>query len=458
MGVFDKKNFNSEVFAKYMERVPRVKQNALLTSGVLRTRNDLKSLFAEQTGGNFASIPMSGLIGGTPNNYDGNTNITADSLETFLQSMIVVGRSHAWIERDFSFDITGKDFMAEIAAQVGNYWDDVDQSTILSTLKGIFGVTDDGFNTKHTLDITSAATTTVDATTLNTAVQKAAGANKNIFKMAIMHSTVATNLENLQVLQYFKENDANGMQRDVALATWNGRTVLIDDDVPTEQIGTTAGVYGATITTAAKAGDKIKINGVEFTWIANGETPADGEIALPSTNNATNEASALATALNASTHATVSHYTWSNASGQLKATEDSGYYGEGIFSVTVTQGESGTMVVGTPEVVTAPVFATNYTTYLLGEGAFDYINVGAKTPYETDRDPKTHGGEDYLITRQRKVFAPRGFSFVQPSSAIISPTNVQLETAARWAVVKNTSGEGFYDSKAIPFARIISRG
>lgn len=346
MGVFDKKTFNSEVFAKYMERVPRVKQNAFLTSGVLRTRNDLKSLFAEQTGGNFASVPMTGLIGGTPDNYDGNTTITSDSLETFLQSMIVVGRAHSWVERDFSFDITGKDFMAEIAAQTANYWDDVDQNTILSILKGIFGVTANNFNTDHTLDITAEATNTVDATTLNTAVQKAAGANKSIFKMAIMHSSVATNLENLQVLSYFKENDANGMQRDVALATWNGRTVLIDDDVPTEAVE------------------------------ASGSDPA----------------------------------------------------------------------------------YTKYTTYILGEGAFDYINAGAKVPYETDRDPKTHGGEDYLITRQRKVFAPRGFSFVQPSTAIISPTNAQLETAARWTVVKDTAGTGFYNSKAIPFARIISRG
>ena len=346
MGVFDKKTFNSEVFAKYMERVPRVKQNAFLTSGVLRTRNDLKSLFAEQTGGNFASVPMTGLIGGTPDNYDGNTTITSDSLETFLQSMIVVGRAHSWVERDFSFDITGKDFMAEIAAQTANYWDDVDQNTILSILKGIFGVTANNFNTDHTLDITAEASSTVDATTLNTAVQKAAGANKSIFKMAIMHSSVATNLENLQVLSYFKENDANGMQRDVALATWNGRTVLIDDEVPTEAVE------------------------------ASGSDPA----------------------------------------------------------------------------------YTKYTTYILGEGAFDYINAGAKVPYETDRDPKTHGGEDYLITRQRKVFAPRGFSFVQPSTAIISPTNAQLETAARWTVVKDTAGTGFYNSKAIPFARIISRG
>jgi len=345
-GIFDSKYFNAEVFGKYLETVPRVKQNAFLKSGVLRTRSDLKNMLADQTGGNFISVPMVGRIGGTPLNYDGSTNITATSLGTYLQSMIVVGRAKAWTERDFSYDITGgHDFMADIAAQVGDYWDDVDQATILSILKGIFGVTTNNFSADHTLDISGETGTAanVGATTLNNAMQKAAGANKNIFAMAIMNSAVATNLENLQVLEYAK-SDENGFQRATALATWNGRTVLIDDEGTSE---------------------------------------------------------------------------------------------------TDTSGET-------------PV--TTYTTYILGQGAIDYCDCGAKVPNEVDRDPATNGGMDTLYTRQRKLFAPHGFSFVQPTTAIISPTNAQLETAARWAPVKDTAGTGYYDSKAIPIARIISKG
>ena len=340
MAVFDSKNFNAEVFGKYLETVPRVKQNALLKAGVLRPRNELKNMFRDQTGGNFAEIPMTGLIGGAALNYDGSTNITATSLETFLQGMIVVGRAKAWEEKDFSFDITGHDFMAEIAKQVANYWDDVDQITILKTLEGVFGVTANSFNTVHTLDLTSATTKTVGPTALNDAVQKAAGANKDIFTVAIMHSVVATNLENMQVLEYWKETNADGIQKSTKMASWNGRTVLVDDDVPVDTSGTNP----------------------------------------------------------------------------------------------------------------------KYTTYLLGEGAFDYCDCGAKVPSEVHRDPTTAGGKDMLITRQRKIFAPKGFSFVQPSTAIISPTDANLATAARWTVVKDSAGTGFFDTKAIPFARIISEG
>lgn len=342
MGVFDYKNFNSEVFGKYLETVPRVKQNALLKAGVLRTRNDLKTMLREQTGGNYISVPMTGLIGGDVLNYDGSTNITATQLETFMQSMIVIGRAKAWQEKDFSYDITGHDFMADIAAQVANYWDDVDQTTLLKILQGIFGVTTNSFSSDHTLDISAGAgaAANVGAATLNSAVQKAAGANKDIFKVAIMHSVIATNLENLQILTYWKETDANGVQRPVALASWNGRTVLVDDDVPVDTSGA------------------------------------------------------------------------------------------------------------------APV----YTTYLLGEGAFDYCDVGAKVPNETYRDPTTAGGQDMLITRQRKLYAPKGFSFVQPSTPIVSPTDTQLATAARWTIVKDTAGTGYFNSKAMPFARILSLG
>lgn len=342
-GIFDSKYFNSEVFGKYLETVPRYKQNAFLTSGVLRTRTDLRTMLADQTGGNFISIPMVGRIGGTALNYDGSTNITATSIGTYLQSMIVVGRAKAWTERDFSYDITGgHDFMADIARQVAEYWDDVDQGTILSILKGIFGVTTDNFNTKHTLDITSGsgAAANVGATTLNNAMQQAVGANKNDIAMVIMNSQVATNLENLQLLDYVKGTEADGMQRDMTMTTWNGRRVLIDDE-------------GTVDTSGA-----------------------------------------------------------------------------------------------------APV----YTTYLLGQGAFDYCDCGVKVPNETSRDPATNGGMDTLYTRQRKLFAPHGFSFVQPTTAIISPTNAQLETAARWTVVKDNAGTGYYESKSIPIARIVSKG
>lgn len=446
---FNGKIFNPEVFGRYLETIPRVKQDAFITSGIFRTRNDLRTMLADQTGGNYITVPMVGRIGGDADNYDGTTNMTTSTLDTYAQSMIVVGRMHTFTEKDFTSDITGHDFMGDIAAQLANYQDDIDNETVLKILAGIFGVNTDGFSERHTLDVTGTSTGKVTETSLLEATQKAAGDNRGAFNMVIMHSVIATALEKMEVLEYRKYTDAQGIQRQISLADWNGKTVLVDDNVPIEKTETTAGVYSVTITTKAAAGDKIKINNVEL--IAGVDFSLD-------TDTATGNAAAIATALNASTDPTVSKYTWTSSSTKLIATEDSTYYGTGKFRAVATKGASGTLVIGTVATETSPVVSMAYTTYILGQGAFDYCDCGAKTPYSTSRDEITAGGIDKLHFRQRKLFAPHGFSFIMPTPMIISPSAAQLAAAANWDVVQNMAGTAYYESKAIPFARILSKG
>lgn len=102
---------------------------------------------------------------------------------------------------------------------------------------------------------------------------------------------------------------------------------------------------------------------------------------------------------------------------------------------------------------------TKYTSYVLGDGAIEYTDCGAKVPNETDRDSKKNGGQDFLISRQRKIFAPYGISFTDGS--ILSPTDAELETGSKWSLAHD-GGTGnarkYFPYKAIPIARIISRG
>lgn len=131
-----------------------------------------------------------------------------------------------------------------------------------------------------------------------------------------IHSVVATNLENLQVLEYFKQSDANGVQRETSLATWNGRTVLVDDDVPVQN-----GYYAST-------------SGADGALKVVASSPSSGEIALAT----------------------------------VKAAD---FYPTGVAANDYV------------------VAGTKYITYLLGQGAFDYCDCGAKVPNEVDRDPAT---------------------------------------------------------------------
>ncbi len=246
MPQFDSKIFNGEVFQKYVDRVPNMNLNALVNSGAIVARPELAGAMSDQVGGNFLTTPLKGLIGGTPLNYDGVTDITATSTQTYSHSRVVVGRAKAWTEKDFSYDITGGvDFMQNVAEQVAEYWTEVDQAMLISILNGVFAMSDEvgaEFVDTHTHDISSVTNSEgvlgyMDATTLNTGMQKALGDHKSSFSLTIMHSAIATHLENLKVLVYLKYNDANGIERELNIGTLNGRTVLIDDGMPIITVG-----------------------------------------------------------------------------------------------------------------------------------------------------------------------------------------------------------------------------
>lgn len=392
MPLFDNKNFNGEVFGAYVDRVENLNRNALLNSGAIVEHQEYASMLPDQTGGNYITVPIKARIGGAADNYDGDTDITADSRDTYTHGRIVVGRAHGWTEKDFSTDITGEDFMPA-AEEVAEYWDDVDQATLLSTLKGVFAMTGNGnidFVNKHTYNTSDNPDASVfDETTLNNAIQKALGDNKSRFSLAVMHSTVATHLENLKLIAYMKYNDGEGIERDLTLATLNGRTVLIDDNMPTE------------------AAEEKYVRGTK------------------------------------------------NSEGALEVVSASAQDGQ-VLQSTVQEDISD---IGVGEYVVLMPAGTYYTTYVMGQGAIEYTNCGAKVPYEMWRDPKTDGGLDILYSRQRKIFSPYGISF-KSGTNIISPTNTQLETGSNWQLAQNNnSGSAkYFPEKAIPIARIITRG
>ena len=103
---------------------------------------------------------------------------------------------------------------------------------------------------------------------------------------------------------------------------------------------------------------------------------------------------------------------------------------------------------------------TKYETYVLGNGAINLEDIGAKVPYEMARDPKTNGGEDTLYTRKRKAVAVPGFSWLNKSVKSLSPTKAEIANGDNWSLINDgtESPKKYYDPKAIAIARIISRG
>lgn len=269
MAKFDSKSFNPQAFGKYVDRIPNVTKNELAKSGAVGINQNAHDALANQTGSLYARVPYFGRIdGSTSQNNDGGTDIASTNTTTYEQGFVVASRMDGWTEKSFSKNITaGVDFMDNVAAQIADYKMDVRQAMLLAILKGVFSMSTTGstvaakaakeFLDKHIYNITTNTgdAALVGAATLNKAIQKAGGDNKNIFKLVIMHSEVATNLENMKLLKYMTYTDADGIERELALATWNGRTVLVDDNMPTEDVAKAGDVEAYTAYTTYVLGE-----------------------------------------------------------------------------------------------------------------------------------------------------------------------------------------------------------
>ena len=200
-------------------------------------------------------------------------------------------------------------------------------------------------------------------------------------------------------MAHLKYTDPQGVQRELDLYTWNGKLVVIDDDMPTVEQD---GFY-----IKAKSTDEGALQVV------------------------------------ADTEATVTE------GKQIKAA-----------SVTPVAESYKEVKVG-DYVVFVDAF-TEYTTFVLGNGSISYEDLGVKVPYEMNRNPSKNGGEDTLYSRQRKVFAPFGISYEKKSQATLSPTDDELKNGENWSLVHSgesvAANRSYINHKAIPIARIISRG
>lgn len=231
---FRDKIFNENVFEKYLRTLPSTKENSLIKNGLFTVVNKYKSKMSEQAGGYFVTEPIKGRIGGDPVNYDGQTDIgEGTERPTYKQTKICYGRANIWGEYDFATEITGENFMAE-AQEVKDYWDGERQKTVLSILKGIFSMTggvNEQFVNNHTYEVEG----NLEADSLNRASQKALGDKKQALQVMFTHSAVSTNLEGLNLINFLKYTDAEGIEQDLAIGTYNGKLVIVDDDMPVEE-------------------------------------------------------------------------------------------------------------------------------------------------------------------------------------------------------------------------------
>lgn len=215
--------FDEEIFAVYLDNEPDLISNALTTSGILVEDGHIASLIA--SGSNTYTIPFYGaLADDDDDNYDGQTDITLDTMGASHQTGVVYGRAHGWYADDFVADFTAANPLAAIAARVSKFWQNKRQARIIGIADAVLA--------KSQMSSHVVTKDEVGPTLLSDTAQEIWGDRKGLASLAIMHSAVAQSFEDMERVDYLKYTDPNGVSRELPIYIVNGMTAIIDDGVP----------------------------------------------------------------------------------------------------------------------------------------------------------------------------------------------------------------------------------
>jgi hypothetical protein len=237
--------YDPEVFNYSWKTTPDVILTTMLESGAVVQDAEIARLISN--GSNFFTTPAYNVLTGVEDVYNGINSFTGAELTGYEYSGVVYGRMAKWSAKSFIKDFnSGADPMQQIVAGVAQYWQKQRQTRLIKLLDGIFGITTDADWNLHKTNLCTTGASVTDAnkigeTTINDATVKANGDNNTEYTLAIMHSVVANRLANLQLLGYSKYTDASGITRSLPIGTINGKTVIINDNVPVVTSGSASG-------------------------------------------------------------------------------------------------------------------------------------------------------------------------------------------------------------------------
>lgn len=229
--------FDAEVFNYSWKNTPDLVLTSMIESGAVVNDPEVAKLISN--GSNFFTTPYYDVLTGTEDVYNGVDEFTGATLTGGNYSGVVFGRMSKWKVDAFVKDFnSGADPMSEIVAGVAKFWIKARQTRLIGILTALFGITGDATWDLHKTDITGTGSALTDAnligeTSIGDACVKACGDNAGGFSLVIAHSTVANRLAHLQLLNFSKYTDANGIMRDLPIGTINGKILIVNDNVPT---------------------------------------------------------------------------------------------------------------------------------------------------------------------------------------------------------------------------------
>ena len=228
-----------EVFAPYViEQINE--KSALIKSGIVVPDPVLDK--NAQAGGNLVNVPFFKQLTGTDEILSDSNALDPDKITTGTDIARMHFRGKAWGVNDLAKALSGDDPMAAIGSMTADWWNQMEQALLISTLKGVF--TDNNANDSadliHNVALaagSSEAANLIGAEAIIDAQHKL-GDKHDKLTAIIMHSVPYSRLKKNNLIDFVEDSIAK-----TKIPTYQGLTVIVDDNCPVIT-STTPGTIG----------------------------------------------------------------------------------------------------------------------------------------------------------------------------------------------------------------------
>ncbi|MDI6667059.1 replication protein [Leuconostoc falkenbergense] len=226
------------VFDKYVLNTI-LKTNRFIKSGIIVPDQTLGDQLMQP--GDEITIPFLNDLSGDPQAWTDTEDIDVANLTTGSQRAIKFRQAKAFGSTEISRMVSGAPIAETIATRFANYWNNVDQTILNSTLKGVF-LNDKVANTKlFDQTVVSPSTPTFGAKGFLAAIGLLGDLQDQTFTKIAVNSATYSQMKYEGMISTIQPQGSV-----TPINYYNNMEVIVDDDIPLETGGiATAYIYGS---------------------------------------------------------------------------------------------------------------------------------------------------------------------------------------------------------------------
>lgn len=226
------------VFDKYVLNTI-LKTNRFIQSGIMVPDDKLGNQLLQP--GDEITIPFINDLSGDPQAWTDTDDIDVDNLTTGSQRAIKFRQAKAFGSTEISRLVSGAPIAETIASRFANYWNNVDQAILNSTLQGVFLNTEVANTKLFDQTVVSPATPTFGPKGFLAAIGLLGDLQDQSFKKIAVNSSTYSQMKFQGMIETIQPQNSV-----TPINYYNNMEVIVDDDIPLEKGGiATAYIYGS---------------------------------------------------------------------------------------------------------------------------------------------------------------------------------------------------------------------